>query len=138
MGMGVLIPVFNSLVQNSVEPRHMSSAVANLSFVRAIGGTVGVVIFGSIVNNHYDPTKDGTDVLMSALQLMFSYGAIPVAIGFVLSFFVGPPLYSKEQLAAQQAQAKAELAAQNGQTTNTNSQSPQAEVIPEQTIMVEM
>ncbi len=55
-GMGLLNPVYTVAVQN-VAPRHqMGAATASTTFFRAIGSTVGVAIFGSVLltNYHHD------------------------------------------------------------------------------------
>jgi hypothetical protein len=48
-GMGLLNPVYTVAVQN-VAPRHqMGAATASTTFFRAIGSTVGVALFGSVL-----------------------------------------------------------------------------------------
>jgi EmrB/QacA subfamily drug resistance transporter len=52
-GMGLLMPVYTVAVQN-VAPRHqMGAATASTTFFRAIGSTVGVAVFGSILLQNY-------------------------------------------------------------------------------------
>jgi MFS family permease len=52
-GMGLLMPVYTVAVQN-VAPRHqMGAATASTTFFRAIGSTVGVAVFGSILLTNY-------------------------------------------------------------------------------------
>jgi hypothetical protein len=52
-GMGLLNPVYTVAVQN-VAPRHqMGAATASTTFFRAIGSTVGVAIFGSVLLTNY-------------------------------------------------------------------------------------
>ena len=52
-GMGLLMPVYTVAVQN-VAPRHqMGAATASTTFFRAIGSTLGVAIFGSVLLTRY-------------------------------------------------------------------------------------
>ncbi len=55
-GMGLLIPAYLVAVQNAAPPKHMGAATASSTFFRAIGSTVGVAIFGSLLltNYHHD------------------------------------------------------------------------------------
>jgi EmrB/QacA subfamily drug resistance transporter len=52
-GMGLLIPVYTTAVQNAAPRRHLGSATASSTFFRSIGSTVGVAIFGSVLLTNY-------------------------------------------------------------------------------------
>jgi MFS family permease len=58
-GMGLLMPVYTTAVQNSAPPRHMGAATASTTFFRSIGSTMGVSVFGSVLltNYHHDFAK---------------------------------------------------------------------------------
>jgi EmrB/QacA subfamily drug resistance transporter len=47
-GMGLIFPVYNTIVQNSVPQQHMASSIATLVFVRQIGACIGVSILGTV------------------------------------------------------------------------------------------
>jgi len=55
-GMGLLIPVYTTAVQNAAPRKHLGAATASSTFFRSIGSTVGVAIFGSLLltNYHHD------------------------------------------------------------------------------------
>src|SRR5262249_52009759 len=48
-GMGLLIPVYTTAVQNAAPRKHLGAATASSTFFRSIGSTVGVAIFGSLL-----------------------------------------------------------------------------------------
>jgi EmrB/QacA subfamily drug resistance transporter len=52
-GMGLLMPVYTTAVQNSAPPRHMGAATASTTFFRSIGSTMGVSVFGSVLLTNY-------------------------------------------------------------------------------------
>ena len=49
LGLGLTMPVYTLVVQNSVERRQIGAATAATQFFRQIGGTVGTAIFTSIM-----------------------------------------------------------------------------------------
>jgi EmrB/QacA subfamily drug resistance transporter len=50
IGIGVSFPIFNLIVQNSVEKRFLGSATATVQLFRNIGGTVGTAFLGGLFN----------------------------------------------------------------------------------------
>jgi MFS family permease len=52
-GMGLLNPVYTVAVQNAAPHYHMGAATASTTFFRAIGSTLGVAIFGSVLLTNY-------------------------------------------------------------------------------------
>jgi EmrB/QacA subfamily drug resistance transporter len=55
VGLGAGVPVFNLAVQNAVEARVVGSASSMVQFVRSIGGTLGIALFGSVLSNGFAP-----------------------------------------------------------------------------------
>jgi len=66
-GLGCSFAVFNVVAQNAVKAQYISSATSVLQFVRQIGGTLGLAVLGSIVNQQLK-TKMTADVPAAALQ----------------------------------------------------------------------
>jgi len=91
IGMGMCFPVFNSVVQNSVPPEDMASSVAAVTFVRSIGGSVGVAIFGAILTSQVTYyAKHGQNPLEAethGLQYLFLCTMIPGLMAFAFTFF---------------------------------------------------
>ena len=53
LGMGCVQPVYTVAVQNAAPRQHMGTATASTQFFRAIGSTVGVAAFGSVLLTIY-------------------------------------------------------------------------------------
>src|SRR5579872_443267 len=53
LGMGFVQPVYTVAVQNAAPRQHMGTATASTQFFRAIGSTVGVAAFGSVLLTLY-------------------------------------------------------------------------------------
>jgi hypothetical protein len=50
-GLGITMPLYTIAVQNTVPYNVLGAATSSVPFFRAIGGTVGLAIFGSIMTN---------------------------------------------------------------------------------------
>jgi EmrB/QacA subfamily drug resistance transporter len=66
LGLGLSFAVFNVVAQNAVKAQYISSSVSALQFIRQMGGTLGLAILGSIVNQQLR-VKTAVDVPASAL-----------------------------------------------------------------------
>jgi EmrB/QacA subfamily drug resistance transporter len=53
VGMGLAMPIYNVLAQNAVPRRLLGVASSTTNFARALGGTAGTAIFGSIMGGRY-------------------------------------------------------------------------------------
>lgn len=51
LGMGVSFPLFTLVVQNAFPIQRVGVVTATLQFFRSVGGTVGVALLGTLVNN---------------------------------------------------------------------------------------
>src|SRR5258708_11691434 len=65
-GLGLSFAVFNVVAQNAVKAQYISSATSVLQFLRQIGGTLGLAVLGSIVNQQLK-VKMSADVPAAAL-----------------------------------------------------------------------
>ncbi|MDD5092882.1 MAG: MDR family MFS transporter [Dehalococcoidia bacterium] len=52
-GLGITMPVFTIAVQNAVPYRLMGVATSSIQFIRSIGGTLGLAVFGSVMTNRF-------------------------------------------------------------------------------------
>ena len=52
-GLGVTLPLYTIAVQNAVPYKVLGVATSTAAFFRSIGGSVGLAIFGSILNNRF-------------------------------------------------------------------------------------
>lgn len=50
-GMGMALPIFSLIAQNSVEQSDLGVATSSVQLSRSIGGTVGLAVLGGIMNN---------------------------------------------------------------------------------------
>jgi MFS family permease len=51
IGLGMSLPVFMLAVQNAVPHRVMGISTSTMQFLRAVGGTMGVAVMGSLINS---------------------------------------------------------------------------------------
>lgn len=52
-GLGITMPIYMIAVQNAVPYKMLGVGTSSIAFVRSIGGTVGLAIFGSVLNNRF-------------------------------------------------------------------------------------
>lgn len=91
-GLGITMPIFAVTVQSAFGPERLGEVTAGLQLFRSLGGTVGTAIFGGVMNAALAGTVV-TDVsyplvLSSALDHVFSVGAIFLCVALALSFFM--------------------------------------------------
>jgi EmrB/QacA subfamily drug resistance transporter len=55
LGMGISMPVFTIAIQNDVPYSVLGVATSTVNFIRSFGGSVGLAILGSIMNNRFFP-----------------------------------------------------------------------------------
>ncbi|MEW6185854.1 MAG: MDR family MFS transporter [Thermodesulfobacteriota bacterium] len=53
VGVGIIMPCYTIAVQNSVPLRLMGTASSLMVFARSIGGTLGLTLFGSVMNDRF-------------------------------------------------------------------------------------
>jgi EmrB/QacA subfamily drug resistance transporter len=91
LGMGVSMTAFTIVVQNAFPLSRLGEVTAGLQFFRSIGGTIGLAIFGTVLNNQF----------ASAM-----HAKLPVALRAAAA--KNPALLSNPQVLVS-AQAKAKL-----------------------------
>ena len=69
-GLGMVMQVLILAVQNAVEPRDMGTATGAATFLRSMGGSFGVAVFGAILTNR----------LATNLPDMFPGGRLPAGV----------------------------------------------------------
>ncbi len=52
-GMGITMPLYTIAVQNTVPYRILGVASSSTAFFRSLGGSVGLAVFGSVMNNRF-------------------------------------------------------------------------------------
>ncbi|MGD0780126.1 MAG: MDR family MFS transporter [Dehalococcoidales bacterium] len=52
-GLGITMPLYLLAVQNAVPYKVLGTATASTAFLRSLGGSVGLAVFGSIMNNQF-------------------------------------------------------------------------------------
>ncbi|WP_137789932.1 MDR family MFS transporter [Bacillus sp. E(2018)] len=50
-GLGIAFPIFTLTVQNAIEHKYLGVATSSVQLFRQLGGTIGVSIMGSVMNN---------------------------------------------------------------------------------------
>jgi ABC-type dipeptide/oligopeptide/nickel transport system permease subunit len=53
VGLGITLPLYMLAVQNAVQYNILGAATSSMAFFRSIGGSVGLAIFGSVMNNRF-------------------------------------------------------------------------------------
>lgn len=53
LGLGITMPLYVIAVQNTVSYNVLGTATSSIAFSRSIGGSVGLAIFGSVMNNRF-------------------------------------------------------------------------------------
>jgi hypothetical protein len=53
LGLGITMPLYTIAVQNAVPYSMLGVATSSTAFFRSIGGSVGLAIFGSVMNNRF-------------------------------------------------------------------------------------
>src|SRR5262249_54801342 len=53
MGLGIAMPLYTVIVQNAFPVQRMGVVTSATTFFRSIGGTVGVAVLGTVVNNRF-------------------------------------------------------------------------------------
>jgi EmrB/QacA subfamily drug resistance transporter len=52
-GLGITLPLYTIAVQNAVPYNMLGTATSSTAFFRSVGGSVGLAVFGSIMNNRF-------------------------------------------------------------------------------------
>jgi EmrB/QacA subfamily drug resistance transporter len=60
LGLGVAMSTFTVIVQNQYPPHRLGEVSAGLQFFRSIGATIGLAVFGTILNNKFASSLSGS------------------------------------------------------------------------------
>jgi EmrB/QacA subfamily drug resistance transporter len=67
LGLGITFPIFTLTVQNAIEHKFLGVATSSVQLFRQLGGTIGVSIMGSVMNNMLaDQFNEKSQKLISA------------------------------------------------------------------------
>jgi EmrB/QacA subfamily drug resistance transporter len=93
-GVGTLFPIATVSVQNAVEPSNLGIATATLTFLRSLGGAIGVAVLGSVFLSHGVAIQS-----IEAAQASTDAGVeIALQKAFVLVFFLAAGFLSAAQI----------------------------------------
>lgn len=79
LGLGLTVPTFPLAVQNSVERSRMGTASSFLQFFRLMGGSMGVALLGTLVDN---------EPLLQGLQHVFQGATAMAVLALVFSLLI--------------------------------------------------
>jgi len=60
LGLGIAMSAFTVIVQNQYPTHRLGEVTAGLQFFRSIGGTVGLAVFGTILNSRFSAALDAS------------------------------------------------------------------------------
>lgn len=90
LGLGILMPIFTNVVQNAFPHSQLGVVTAATQLFRSLGGTVGVAILGTVLNNSLaNQLSDNVpmqEALSKAITGTFFISAILVGITFLVGF----------------------------------------------------
>jgi uncharacterized membrane protein len=82
-GLAIGMPVYNLATQNAVQMNLLGSATSLVNFMRAIGSSLGVAVFGSILT-----AQTQSAGIAPALTDIFGVITLILIVTFVLAFFM--------------------------------------------------
>jgi MFS family permease len=89
IGMGLLLPVYTIILQNTAEKQTMGIATALSQFFRSIGGTVGTALFGWLMNKQYETLLASNlgerAALIGSVDFVFLIYAVILGATFLLN-----------------------------------------------------
>lgn len=93
VGMGSMVQMTTLLAQNSVSQADLGVASASATLFRTIGGSMGVALFGALLNSQMAGNDDITSSayrsgMVSGINDLFLCGAGIAAAGFLAAWFV--------------------------------------------------
>lgn len=85
LGMGMTMPSFNLAIQNAFEHSKIGLVTAATQLFRSIGGTVGIAIFGTILNASIIKNSGSLDI---AIPQTFFVGMLFMIVAFLITFLL--------------------------------------------------
>lgn len=118
IGLGITMPIFNIAVQNAFDRSKIGVVTASMQLFRSIGGTVGIAIFGGVLNL-YMSNHNGD--LAGAIGQVFHISIFFIGAAFLISFFLKEiPLQTHEKQRGTLQEAGVELAVDEGNFSAKN------------------
>jgi EmrB/QacA subfamily drug resistance transporter len=87
LGLGCCMQVPTIVVQNTSDYEDLGVATSGVSFLRTLGSSFGVAVFGTIFANHL-PARPTTESYVDAIHLMFLVAAPIGILSFVVALFL--------------------------------------------------
>lgn len=81
VGLGLVMQVLVLVVQNAVPVRHLGAATSGAQFFRSIGGTVGIAVFGALLNARLAGSLTAADLQLPSGADAEALLSTPAAIG---------------------------------------------------------
>jgi hypothetical protein len=87
LGLGCCMQVPTIVVQNTSDYEDLGVATSGVSFLRTLGSSFGVAVFGTIFANHLPP-RPTTESYVDAIHLMFLVAAPIGILSFIVALFL--------------------------------------------------
>jgi EmrB/QacA subfamily drug resistance transporter len=88
VGFGMVSQVLTIAIQNAVERRDLGIATASANLFRALGGSVGVAVFGAIFAGRLDPRLPHAESVAHALPTVFLVAAPVALLGLLVVLYL--------------------------------------------------
>jgi len=88
LGLGVGSSLYTTVVQNAVKQKQMGQATGAVTLFRQIGGTVGLALFGSMVNSASMAGAADKLAFAASLHSVFVSGLVVAVLAMVISWFL--------------------------------------------------
>lgn len=82
IGLGMIMPIFNVVIQNAASPQRLGEATALLQLSRNVGASLGVALLGAILNDHL---SSGITV---AIGKLFQVAFVLESLGLLITFWL--------------------------------------------------
>jgi len=99
LGFGIIASVSTLTVQSSVAKANRGAAGSSVNLSRTLGQTIGVAVFGVVLNTSISNASDSTAAMASGIQAIFLGTVLISALLFVSAFFF--PKEAKYKTAAE-------------------------------------
>jgi predicted MFS family arabinose efflux permease len=92
IGFGMVSQILVLAIQNSVDPRDIGIATASANLFRALGGSVGVAVFGALfaggIGSSPQALRANPQAIVDSLQTVFTVAAPVAALGLLTVLFL--------------------------------------------------
>lgn len=89
LGIGLVLQVPVLVIQNTVAARHLGAATSTSLFLRSIGGSLGVALFGALLNARLGGAPAGDRLALSDAITSVFWVAVPlIGVAFVVAWLL--------------------------------------------------